>query len=178
MFKQTVSTFAILLGLPGAAAAQTAAAPAAPICAMPEEAVQVDLKPVPGSDLMTVPVEINGTTKQFLLALSNDPTAISQAAVNDLHLAERLKVGDSTQFMQNLGATNGGNTGTVSSLGAPVYDARNGQNSATMRPRVLASSFALGDASGKNFQLVIADDKDLGKSEPYDGLMTGNFLKQ
>src|ERR1700749_1172885 len=83
MFKQTSIAFLALLGLNGAAQAQTPGS-----CAPPSLANTGDLKPVPESNLMTVPVEINGASKRLLLDVGTAPDEISQAAVSELNLAQ------------------------------------------------------------------------------------------
>ena len=59
---------------------------------MPSIADQADLKQVPGSNLVTVPVAINGAPKQFLLDIGTHPTRVSQAAVAELGLPETTKL--------------------------------------------------------------------------------------
>src|SRR5262244_1306226 len=118
MFKQTFAAFILTLGPSAAFAAEN--------CALPQVADTADLKPVAGSDLMTVPVEINGKPKLFLLNLGTGPTSVSQAAAADLGLPE---VGKQTTTIQ-LGGTGGmANMGSQQSLSmdAPVYDVKGNQ---------------------------------------------------
>ena len=63
IFKQSFSVFIALLGLSSAAVAQQAQTQAsdARTCTLPEIADQAPLVPVSGSDLITVPVTLNGT---------------------------------------------------------------------------------------------------------------------
>src|ERR1700754_1726697 len=115
MFKQAFAAFVISLGPTAAMAAES--------CALPQIADPADLKPVAGSDLMTVPVDINGMPKQFLLALGTGPMTVSQAAVTDLGLPEVAKTTTTIQ----LGGTGGmANMGSQQSLhmDAPVYDVK------------------------------------------------------
>src|ERR1700722_12394844 len=104
-----------LLGVSGAAPAET--------CTLPLLAASADLKPVPGSDLMTVPVEVNGTPKQFLLDVGTNPTEISQIAVTQLGLPQAVKITEdisgsaSSMKAGNLAALTNGGLGNVS-----VYD--------------------------------------------------------
>src|SRR5665213_2323464 len=83
MFKQMLVTIIALSGV-NEAAAQTMATPQS--CPMPSIVDKADLKPVPGSDLMTVPVEINGKSKQFLLDIGTGPTEVSEVTVKELAL--------------------------------------------------------------------------------------------
>ncbi len=61
------------------------------------------MTPLPGTNLMLVPVAINGTPKQFLLDIGTNPTEVSQAAVTQLGLPEN------TKGNENIGANNGSN---------------------------------------------------------------------
>ena len=79
MLKRVLTTFVLLSGVHAAAAAES--------CSLPSIAATVPLKPVANSNLLTAPVEINGKPKEFLLAISGNPTEISQAAI-DLIVAE------------------------------------------------------------------------------------------
>jgi predicted aspartyl protease len=171
--SKLLAAFVALLGLSGAASAQT--------CALPLLAASADLKPLPGSDLMTVPVEVNGTPKQFLLDIGTNPTEISQAAVAQLGLPETTKrtenIGADSGNMQarggNLSALTNGGLGSVS-----VYDVRDKTGAAGAQTRVRITSFTIGRATGKSLQFLVANDAEMGKSEPYDGLLTGDFFKQ
>src|ERR1700677_1306447 len=103
MCKQTSSAIAILLGLTAAAAAQTPTvqAASAPTCAAPRIADQVDLKPVSGSDLMTVPVEINAAPRQFLLDVSRTADQVSQAPTDELHLPQTTQANGISAMTDN-----------------------------------------------------------------------------
>lgn len=80
---EVTAAFIAALGLSTAAEAQ---APA-PACATPKVAGEkLDLKQVPGTDLVTVPVTINGTPKQFLLDIGSEPDAVAPTLVSELHL--------------------------------------------------------------------------------------------
>ena len=59
---------------------------------LPAVADSVELKQLPGSDLMTVPVEINDKSKQFLLDIGTNPTEVSEAAAAELALPEHEKL--------------------------------------------------------------------------------------
>ena len=82
MTKEIVAAFAVFLGSNIVMAAQ--AAPVQERCALPAIAASTELKEIPASDLVTVPVEINGKPKQFLLDIGTDPTEISQATVKEI----------------------------------------------------------------------------------------------
>ena len=108
MLKRSFAAFIALLGLNGATAAQTAtkqtaapqetaaqaAAMAARTCMLPKIADTAPLDQLPGTDLMGVPVTIDGTTRQFLLDLGmNKPTAVSPELMAKLRIPESPKFG-------------------------------------------------------------------------------------
>jgi hypothetical protein len=165
MCKAMVAAIVTLLGSAGAAAAQN--------CPLPSVADTVALNPVAGSDLMTAPVEINGTPKQFLLDVSTNRTEVSQATAAELSLPENAKAVTPLQY--------GGGTimaGTGAGMQVPVYDTKGGQSRADLQTRVRIGTFTIGRATGRNLQFLVADDKEMGKSEPYDGHLTNDFFKQ
>ena len=173
MLRKILPALAVLLGVTALAAeaslAQPAAAPEAGTpasCGPPVLADKAGLKPVAGSHLMTVPVEINGAPKQFLLALGSDPDEIAEAAADELHLqridrstisnAKGLQ-GSEMQFQPRF----------LDVTGADVKSAQAG---------VRAQTFTLGGATLHGMPLLISSDRDLGKAKPYDGLLTaGGF---
>jgi hypothetical protein len=166
MSKAIFAAFIAVLGLDGAASA-------AETCPLPSVADTVALNPVPGSDLMTVPVEINGKPKQFLLNLSTNRTEVSQAAVAELGLPESAKAVTPLQY-------GGGDIMAAPGAGisVPVYETKGGQGLADLRTGVRIGTFTIGRATGRNLQFVVSDDKEMGKSKPYDGLLTNDFFKQ
>ena len=190
MFKQSLATFIAFLSLNIAAAAQTAASqtaatqtqapsPQTPTCALPAVVDSVQLKDVPGSDLATVPVAINDKPKQFLLAIGANASEVSQATVDDLHLTEGIKRTESYQSgptAQAPVANRDMNVGAT--LQATLVDVKGAHNPDDGRARVNIASFTIGNATGRNLQFVVANDYEIGKSAPYDGLMTGSFFKQ
>src|ERR1700759_3277887 len=95
MLKMTRHAIFPLLLSGGTALAQTNTAPPAAAdtakCALPAIAASAELNQVSGSQLVTVPVEIDGKPKQFLLAVSANASEVSQAAVKELKLVEGLK---------------------------------------------------------------------------------------
>jgi hypothetical protein len=170
MYKGMLAGFGILIGLNVAASAQT--------CPLPAIAASADLKEIPGSNLMTVPIEINGKPKDFLLDIGTDPMEISEAAVTELELPAINPTNESTQYELRLGTSNEGSPPMVQQMSAPVFDLHGARGRAATRGRVRAESFTIGDATGHDMQLAISTDADLGKSKPYDGYMTGSFFRQ
>ena len=178
MLKQTLAASVALLGLNSAVAAQTTAART---CALPSLVDTAPLQQLPGTNLMTVPVQINGQSKQFLLDIGTNPTGISQAAVTQLGLPESDKrtetiMGQASGMPQgDLGALTNGSLGAVS-----VYDVRDKTGSGGAQTRVRISSFTIGGATGRHLMFLVANDAEMGRSqsEPYDGLLTGDFFKQ
>jgi hypothetical protein len=64
-------------------------APAAPsACELP--AITVELNPVAGSDLATVPIKIGGKPKELLLAIGTNVSEDSSATVKELKLVEGI----------------------------------------------------------------------------------------
>ena len=174
MFKQAFATLVALSGLTVPALAQTA-------CTAPTVADTVDLKSVAGTDQMTVPIQINGTEKQFLLDIGTDHTEISATAARDLKLPGANQSTDallnSTGY--NLGGGGGNTTSNFNNgtqLNAAMFDVGGSRSAQDYASRVRAADFTIGDATGHNLQLIIANDKEMGKSEPYDGRMTGDFF--
>jgi len=167
-YKITATLIAIL-GL-NCAAAQAQTPAQAPTCATPKVAGKiVDLGTVPGSDLMTVPVEINGTPKQFLLDINTTPDAVSQAAVAALHLPEVDQATQSNAFAD---------LNTPSQFRAAVVDVKSAGTAMNYQTRVRVASFAIAGTNVQNLQFLVANDRDMGKSEPYDGVLTGSLFPQ
>ena len=170
---------AVVLSVAFAGAAQTAAETAsaqtmaAQTCSLPKVAASVALKQLPGSDLMLVPVAINGTPKQFLLDIGKNPSEISQQAATDLGLPQSPK---GTELLQ----CGGGCNGMAPYMGPQVsiYDVRDGAGAGSLDTSVRAGSFAIGTATARHMQFAITKDADMGRAEPYDGLLTGDFFKQ
>ena len=168
MRNEILAAFIGLVGLNSVTAAQ--AQTPAPTCATPKVAGQVvDLGTVPGSDLMTVPVEINNTPKQFLLDVNTTPDAVSQAAVVALHLPEVDQATQSNAFAD---------LNTASQFRAAVVDVKSGGTAMNYQARVRVASFTIAGANVQNLQFLVANDRDMGKSEPYDGVLTGSLFPQ
>ena len=179
MFRQALGVFILL---PGAAMAQASPPPPASAtaasCALPAIAASVEMDPVPGSKLVTVPVEINGQAKQFLLAVGTGPTLISRAAVRDLKLTDDNKL---TEVFQTDKTTQPSNTETRnftvnSTIQVNMVDARNSR-ATDGKARVKVPSFTIGGATGKNLAFAVAGETDMADSAPYDGILTGDFFK-
>jgi beta-lactamase regulating signal transducer with metallopeptidase domain len=165
---------------------QPAASRAAPgTCTLPAVADQVALEQLAGTDLVTVPVAINGTPKHFLLDIGTNPTEVSQPTVAQLGLPENYKPGETIgarntnmaglAFGNDLAALTNGGLGNVS-----VRDVRDNLGPGVSESRVRIAAFTVGRATGRNMLFLVANDARMGKSqsEPYDGLLTGSFFKQ
>ena len=138
----------------------------APKCALPAIAVSVGLKEISGSDLRTVPVTINGKQKQFLLDIGAKPAEVSQAAVADLGLPDADRsLGPGAGLAMDINYSR-----------VAVFDVQGGLSADDYRPHVSAAAFTIGGVTGHNLPLVVAADPQMGKSKPYDGLMTGGLL--
>ena len=184
MLKQTLVAFIALSGSTTAAAAQTAAPQSAAqtgaICALPAIADSVALKELPGNDQVFVPVEIDGKPRQFLLAVGANASAVSQATVKELKLVEGLK---RTETFQNGPASWSENTSLRNELAGSVMqstfvDVKGVHAAEDGRPHVNIPAFTVGGATGNNLSFAVADENEIAKSAPYDGIMTGSFFKQ
>ena len=170
MFRKMLPAFAALLSLNAAAAAQTDQARPAPVaqgaCAPPALADKTELMPVAGSHLVTVPVEINGVPKRFLLALGSGPDEIAEAAADELHLPR----GDRNMISNAMGVQ-----GSQLQFQPRFLDVT-GPGARPAPASVRAQSFTLGGAKLPDMPLLISSDRDLGKAKPYDGILTaGGF---
>ena len=181
MFKQTFAVFVALLGLNGASAAQTPPTPApnddtsralaARTCELPKIADTAPLQPVADSDLMTVPVVINGQTKQFLLDIGlKRATQVSPELMAQLGLPEDVRQTELLQYGPGQFNAPGGG------IQVPIVDARNGIGPETIRVRV--SSFGIGNATDRHLQLQVAPKGEIGRSAPYDGFLSGDLLRK
>ena len=176
MLKQMLATAIMLSGV-NAAAAQTAVQQT---CAVPAIADKADLKPVPGSDLMTVPVDINGKPRQFLLDIGTGPTEISDVTVKELALPGANQSNDA---LLNGTRYDGGfdqfrNFGQGTQMQAAMFDVTGARSASDYQARVRVADFGIGGNVGHNLQLPVANDREMGKSKPYDGLLTANFFAQ
>ena len=165
MRKQMLVAFLTLLGSSSAALAAS--------CSPPLIADKVDLKQVPGSNLVTVPVLINGAPKHFLLEIGTRPTIVSQRTVAELGLPEKSKLTTPLQFVPiPLGGVQNSQTNV------PLYDTKGSRSPDALRARVNVRSFTIGEATGQSLAFIVARDGEIGNSAPYDGRLTNDFFKQ
>ncbi len=165
MQKSILAAFIVLLGTTSAATAAT--------CALPDLADRVDLKQMRGSNLVTVPVAINGKSKQFLLDFGTRPTKISRAAITDLGLPEAMRATENIAVPRpegDLAFSSGSVQATVRQIGSGVDQDR-------YRPRARLKSFTIGDATGKNRSFIIANDGEIPRNASYDGLLSNDFFR-
>ncbi|MES2293903.1 MAG: M56 family metallopeptidase [Pseudomonadota bacterium] len=153
-------------------AAATRTRPNPPTCALPSVVDSVGLKDIPGSDLKTVPVAINGKPKQFLLDIGTHPTEVSQAAVRDLALP------DADSSTASIFANGQSSMDITYVQSVALVDVKGSRNAEDLRSRARIASFAIGDATSHNLAFVVAKDPEMGRTKPYDGLMTGDFFRQ
>lgn len=142
-------------------------------CQLPSLADTAKLVPVAGSNLMAVPVAINGKPKQFLLDLGGGTTQVTPATAAELGLPQNTQQSGAT--IQSGGMGDMGGSGSLN-IQSPVYDVKGGQNRNLIRPRVRVGAFTIGSATARNLQFIVMDDE--GKALPYDGLLTSDFFKQ
>lgn len=161
------------------------AAAARGTCTLPTIADSVELTPLTGSDLMTVPVAINGSPRHFLLDIGTNPTEVSQATVTQLGLPENAKLNENigAGTGSNMAPTPGTDLGALTNGGlgnVSIYDVRDNTGRGGAQTRVRIGAFTIGGATGQHLMFVVANDAEMGKSqtEPYDGLLTGDFFKQ
>lgn len=186
MFKQTLAVLLASTGLSSAALAQAPAPPAPSTCTLPEIVDQAPLEQVSGSDLMTVPVAINGTAKQFLLDLGmTKPTTVSPELMAKLDLPEIPKFGGSFGGIGGAGTGMGGGASFVANgftgaggMGMTYCDVATGMGCANRESHVRVGSFGVGSATGRHLQLKVAEKGEIGRSAPYDGYLTGDFFRQ
>jgi hypothetical protein len=122
-------------------------------CAAPEFLNTMVMEPVAGSDLMTVPLTVNGKPKKFLLSTSEPFTLVSQAMVRDLGLPE-------TSYM----------------AGARELNVRGSHSADDARIRVRIAELGLGTQKGSGFQFLVSDDRELGNAKPYDGILSNDLF--
>ena len=166
MQKSILAVFIALIGSTGTAAAAN--------CSLPDVADKVELKQVRGTNLVTVPVAINGTPRQFLLDLGTRPTKISQATVAALGLPEAARVTENIDAARTRSDLSFGSA----PLQATVRQTGSAANPETFGARVRLNSFTIGDATAKNMSFLVAKDGELVKDAPYDGLLSNDFFKQ
>jgi hypothetical protein len=166
MHKPILAAFVALLGSHTTAMAAS--------CNLPDVADKVELKQVRGTNLVTVPVAINGVPKKFLLDIGTRPSRISQVTVAELGLPQATRATETIDSPRLGGDLNFGSA----SVNATVRQVGSGLSEDTFGSRVRLGSFTIGDATGKNLMFMIAKDGEFAKDAPYDGLLTNNFFKQ
>ena len=135
---------------------------------------------------MAVPVQINGSPRQFLLDIGTNPTEVSQATVTQLVLPQDAKLGETIGAgTTNIGGLTNVGRSDLSALtngglsNVSVYDVRDETGRGGTKDRVRIASFTIGSATGQHLMFQVANDlAEMGKSEPYDGLLSGDFFKQ
>jgi hypothetical protein len=60
----------------------------------------------------------------------------------------------------------------------PVYDVRDHLGVGALDTHVRTGSFSVGGATDHDRQLLVAKKGEIGRSDPYDGFLTGDFFKQ
>jgi hypothetical protein len=195
MFKHTSAALIAVLGLTRTAAAQAPATEAPPqaqgsqtgqTCSLPEIVDQVPLEQVSGSDLMTVPVVVNGTTKQFLLDIGlTKPTSVSPELMAKLGLPEASRFGGAVGNVGGAGTGMAGGASFTSSqltgaggMGTPYHDVGTGMGSWVENTQVRISSLGIGNATGHHLQMSLTQKGEIGQSAPYAGYLTGDFFRK
>ena len=149
--------------------AATAKALAERSCPLPAIANTAPLEQVAGSSLVTVPMTINGTKKQFLLDIG-----IKRAPEVSPEL--RVELGLPQVFIPGEGISappgsrfGGGLTNVV------VRDARNGPSEAA-EDIVGAGSLEIGRAKGEHLKFLVGE-KWKFEQNAFDGSLTGDFFR-
>ena len=146
---------------------------AARTCELPKIADTAPLQPVSGSDLVTVPVVINGSARQFLLDIGlKRPTQVSPELMAQLSLPEDYKQTELLQFGPNASFN-----APYQGIQVPVYDARNGGGADAENSHVRVSSFGVGNATGHHLEMTVTKKGEIGRSAPYDGFLSGDILR-
>ncbi len=144
------SALVAFLILSGTAVAGTARAQS---CSAPQLLNSVAMTPVPGSNLMTVPITINGTARKFLIDTGDAGTQVSQAMVRDLALPENTYSGQAMEF-----------------------DVKGSHSAQDVRQRVRTAEFQIGNMKGSDMLFLISPDQALGDTKPYDGLIANDLF--
>lgn len=169
MRARAMAAIAVLLSGTASAPAQAPAANADQACALPAVADQVELKALAGTDLLTVPVAINGVAKQFLLDIGANLTEVSPATVSALNLPDaRNSHSDALALAPGVDtykeATGRANFDMNQTLTATMFNVKGASSGENYRPHVLIASFTMGEATGHNLAFVVAKDEEMGKS--------------
>ncbi|HXS06771.1 MAG TPA: M56 family metallopeptidase [Rhizomicrobium sp.] len=129
-----------------AATADQALAPGA--CQTPKLMASASLEAVPGSDLLTVPVAINGSPQKFLLDLDLRAAMVSPELVSKVSLPNALP-------------------NAVSMNGVAA------QNAA-----IAIRSLDIGGVATGRASLAVTGDGQIPQSAAYDGILSGSFFQQ
>jgi len=184
MVKQTSAIFIALLGSNTAAAAQSPApqspamqqALAARTCELPKIAATAPLEQISGSNLVSVPVTVNGAPQKFLLDIGmKRPTAVSPELMAKLGLPEAFRLTEPFLAGGSLGA---GPFDTGNGFRVRVCDLGSGLGCSERDTRIRVSTFGIGDATGKHLQFAVAEKGEISSSAPYDGFLSGDFLRK
>ena len=149
---------------------QVAKALAERTCSLPAIANTAPLEQVPGSSLVTVPMAINGTKKQFLLDIG-----IKRAPEVSPELRAELGLPQVFIQGQNISAPLGAQFGGGGLTNVVVRDARNGPSSPT-EDIVGAGSLEIGRAKGEHLKFLVGE-KWKFEQGAFDGSLTGDFFR-
>ncbi len=144
------SALTAFLLLPSVALGGTAQAQS---CSAPQLLNSVAMTPVAGSNLMTVPVTINGTARKFVIDTGDPGTQVSRAMVRDQSLPENTY-----------------------SANAMEYNVRGSHSAQDIRQRVRIADFAIGSMKGSSMLFLESNDQALGDTKPYDGLLANDMF--
>jgi hypothetical protein len=61
---------------------------------------------------------------------------------------------------------------------APIYDVKNSRSRDDTRARVRIGTFTIGKATARSMQLIVANDGEIARDAPYDGLLTNDIFRQ
>jgi hypothetical protein len=151
-------------------AAAVAKALAERTCPLPAIANSVPLEQVPGSSLVTVPMAINGDTKQFLLDIgARRLPEISPALRAALNLPQVFRMGENITPAPGT-PFGGGLTDVI------VRDVRNGPPGGDQEDIVRAGSLDVGRASGHH-QVFHVGETWKFDHVPFAGSLTGDFFR-
>ncbi len=115
-----------------------------------------------------MPVIINAAPKQFLLDIGTRPTEISQAAITDLRLPDAGK-----PYGSGLGLAT-----DIDYARVPIFDVKGTRNADDYRSYVRAAAVTIGGVTGHDLALAVAGDREMGRTKPYDGVITGGLFGQ
>lgn len=179
MFKPIFTAIIAASGLSSAAFAQTATeqALAARTCELPKIANTAPLERAAGSNLMLVPVTINGSPQKFLLDIGmRRATAVSPELMAKLSLPQpnlySTQFGAGSSGAARMGSGNGGDY-----LNVRVCDLNSGIGCADRWDRAAVGSFGIGGATGRHLQLAVAAKGEISRSATYDGFLSGEMLR-